>query len=143
MSTRSPEREQFLADIIIGAVEGGTGYWACVSEYKHPDDNPAATYAVLHEALDDDDESVDSIEGGFGHYPAHMLAILGPPRYEAAGKRIDVDVAARGLSVLCAEHTGIGNALREANRENDAGQLDANDCDCIIQAGLFGQIVYG
>ena len=32
--TRSKERAEFLADIITCAVEGGTGYWAQVSQYQ-------------------------------------------------------------------------------------------------------------
>ena len=48
---RSPEREQFLADIITGAVEGGTGYWAQVSGYVW-DCPPAECRATLHDMED-------------------------------------------------------------------------------------------
>lgn len=116
MSTRSTEREQFLADIIISAVEGGTGYWAAVSRYRH--DCPAAdTTATLH---DEDDGKVyvltiDTIATGIGR-------VLGDG-FKVRGDILD--------QVKC------------GSRENDAGEIDADGADVIVQAALFGEVVYG
>jgi hypothetical protein len=42
---RVEARQQFLADIIITAVEGGTGYWATAFGYRH--ETPTLTRVVL------------------------------------------------------------------------------------------------
>ena len=43
------DHQQMLSDLIIGAVEGGTGYWAEVSAYKWSDNDLWPASAVLHE----------------------------------------------------------------------------------------------
>jgi hypothetical protein len=40
MTTKSPERTEFLSDVLITAVEGGINYWAQVTAYD-PDDGRA------------------------------------------------------------------------------------------------------
>lgn len=37
----------------------------------------------------------------------------------------------------------IVETLREANRENDAGDIDAEIADIILQAGIFESYIYG
>lgn len=112
---RNARREEFLSDVVIGAVEGGTGYWAQVVEYRHSDGPARATLVDL----DDDTESY----------------------------HVTTDVVAHGIYVILSPVFQIGDTLRamirQASLEDDAGQLDAEACDVIVQAGLFGRIVYG
>lgn len=121
MPTRTRERETLLADIIIGAVEGGTGYWASVSGYKWSDEEPATTRATLHVLDPDDDDD-------------------GP-------HAVTIETVATGLARILAPGFGINARLREtiaqADRENDAGYIDADGADAIVQAGIFGEVVYG
>jgi hypothetical protein len=135
---RTEERKQFLADIITTAVEGGTGYWAQVSQYQYGDysgifDGKLSVYtgkrqgddtrATLHEMNDD--------ETG----------------YKDEGLDLDFDAVARGLGKIKRGEIGINDRLRAmimvADAENDAGNIDADAADVIAQVALLGEIVYG
>ena len=130
---KSTERLEFLGDIITTAVEGGTGYWAQVSQYQYLYDGKLTVYtggqvgdgtrAVLHELNEDEDGYSDE-------------ALV-----------LDQAAVARGLGRITRGEVGINTRLREtiqvANAENDAGYLDADDADVIAQAALLGEIRYG
>jgi hypothetical protein len=47
MSTITTEREQFLADVICTAIEGGIGYWSVTYAYKWQDLPPAEVWAAI------------------------------------------------------------------------------------------------
>lgn len=134
MTTRTAEREEFLSDIITTAVEGGTGYWAQVSQYQYVMDGELHVYtgpkiegggtrATLHELNDDEtgykDEplvvTIDTIAAGIGKI-----------------ERRDVQV-----------HSWFHERILKASRANDAGQIDADDADIIVQVALLGEIRYG
>jgi hypothetical protein len=131
--TRSPERTEFLGDIITTAVEGGTNYWAQVSQYQYESHGEIRVYtgerqgdeprATLHELNDD--------ETGYNDEPLDLT----------------IDAVARGLGKITRGEVQINSELRkhiaEASRENDAGDIDAGDADVIAQVGLLGEIRYG
>lgn len=119
---RSPERTQFLADIIVGAVEGGTGYWAYASGYHWSDDKPDATRVTLI-PMDDEDEPRQ--------------------RYD-----VTLETVVTGLNnIINSDHFVVNprtkETIRQADAENDGGLIDAECADVIVQVGLWGQIVYG
>ncbi len=114
------QRQRFLADIIIGAVEGATGYWAQVSVYRH-DCPPAETIATLHE-IEPEDPGEPGKQLSTGTIASGIQTIARP------GFRVRADLLA---------------VIQEADLINDAGLLDAEAADVIVQAGLFGEIVYG
>jgi hypothetical protein len=121
VSARATERQRLLADILIGAVEGGTGYWATVSAYQHS--GPASdTSATLHEIEPGEDENPDGREVTTETIEAGIRAILDP------------------YFRVC---THLRAAITHAHKEGDASGLDAEAADVIVQAGLFGEIVYG
>lgn len=134
--TRSAERLEFLRDIITGAVEGGTGYWAQVSQYQWIDsmDNDAVRVTVGERVGDEaravlhrlNDEETD---------------------YVAEGAVVDIEVIAKGVNLIIDGkvnvHQSYVDRIKLASRENDAGEIDSGDCDNIVQAGLFGKIIYG
>jgi len=135
MSARSEEREAFLQDVITTAVEGGIGYWSQCSHYQwvHWDDGRVMVtvgqrgdrtdcYAVVHEVNDD--------ESG----------------YKEEALEINVEVIARGLRLLLDKqlvNSRMRNSIGQADRENDAGYIDSDDADAIVQAGLLGEVRYG
>lgn len=132
---RTPEREQFLADVLTTAVEGGINDWAYVSEYQH-EYTPvpvAETHAIVHEVDPSDVEEDD--EG-----------------YAVRGLRVDIDTIAKGIGVIKGfdnppNYFGDGGSYWKqfllADRTNgDDGDYDAIVADWIVQAGLFGTIVY-
>lgn len=138
MAARTKEREEFLAEVIITAIEGGTGYWATVFKYKHADLPPAEVHAIIAEN--------DAVEDAENDTPPGET-IEAAPFLAEHGKRIGIDTIARGLGQITRGEIELGAATRkaivEAARENDAGEIDADDADVIVQAGLFNKIIYG
>lgn len=132
---RTAERIEFLSDILTTAVEGGINDWAEVSEYKHEYCTPpvakADTFAIVHE-IEEDDE---------------------------VGTKVTIDTIARGIRVIKNMKRSDGTPFQPnyfgdggsywrqfllADRTNgDDGDYDAIVADWIVQAGLFGEIVYG
>lgn len=116
--TRSHERALFLQDVLITAVEGGTGYWASVSDYHWDDDAPDTARATLHDMEEDDREH-----------------------------RVTIDTIASGVRRIVHGEVQLNLTLRTAitygSLHNDAGDIDADCADAIVQAALFGEVVYG
>lgn len=114
---------QTLADIIIVAVEGGIGYWSQTVTYRWTE-GPIHTYADIIEVGDGDEDEEDR-----KHH------------------KIDLEVVKRGiercLSQHSAAHSDIIEAVHRAVVEDDAGHVDSDAADVIVQFGLFNEIVYG
>jgi hypothetical protein len=119
--TRSEERTQFLKDIIIVAVEGGTGYWAMCKDYQ-PD------YG-----------SVDLIEEDY--------YVVDAEAKDLPWQTINMDSIEEGLAKIRDPEFQINHELRsmilEASDENDPCDIDAEGADVIVQAAMLGDIVYG
>lgn len=121
---RTPEREEFLADILTTAVEGGINSWAEVTEYKWEGLAHRDYFAVIVDAEDDD-------------FPPTKITI------HTIAKGIDV---IKGLDYQ-PNYFGDGGSywrtFLEAYRTNgEDGDYDAIVADWIVQAGIFGEIVY-
>lgn len=113
-----------LADVLVTAVEDGVYYWAELAEYRHHvlnDTDPRDVRALLIER--------DPLHPAFGRHIVNLNTI------EAGIRRI-IDGQARVPG-------GLRDGLMRAVRENDAGDVDADLADVIVQAGLFGGVVYG
>lgn len=108
-------RENFLKDVLIGAVEGGTGYWAQVSKY-----NPDNGTVTLHEF--DDDGISESHDVTLGTIERGVQRIV--TDRELVNRAIREDVIVDSV-------------------ENYMERGDAETADCIVQVGLFGKLVYG
>lgn len=117
MATRSLARATFLSDVIIGAVEGGTGYWAQVSGYHWSDDDPSATEVIFHDMEDGTEYpmDIDKVASAIG-------------KLRAGGVQVNATTLA---------------SILEGDKENDGGMIDAGDADIIVQVACFGEIVYG
>lgn len=118
MITKS-SREQFLDDVVTTALEGGIGYWSVCSAYEW-DGVPAR--AQIQE-MDYDGEP--------------------------DGPLMEVDRALirKGIKEILAGESNVNATtvayVQEANKYNDAGDVDADVADAIVQVGLFGNLVYG
>ena len=121
------ERESMYRDILITAVEGGVNYWASVSEYKIKCDDETGEIVSVTATLADEDEDKEYA--------------------------VDVATIRKGMSLL---HKGGGHyrkpapewwvkKWRKAYRGCATGEwdYDACDADCVVQAGIFGEVVYG
>jgi hypothetical protein len=119
---------EFPHDVFTTALEGGIGYWSECHKYRWSKGGPDheadldGFYAIVEETESGDDT---------------------PPRH-----RVDREVILRGLSRLFAgEHKGLhpktAALIMEAAITGQSGRLDASDADCLVQIGLFGEVVYG
>jgi len=120
MLTAKTDRKQFLSDVFTIALEGGIDYWAVVVEYHHSED--LDFYAIISDCCEGDETFPDS--------------------------RIDKNIIIKGINeIINNKNLKISETIRvrikEANRSNNAGLIDAGDADCIVQVGLFGELVFG
>lgn len=114
--------DRLIRDIIITGCEGGIGYWSVLKEYDGPaidDGRPGALPLYVAEQYDDG-------TNGDWHRLGEAQIVLGI-RYILTD--YPNGVTARNLAIAFAD--------------GDASQLDATDCDNIIQCGVLGEIVYG
>lgn len=126
MTTRTVSREQLLHDIFVTALEGGIGYWSRAEKYrwstpetrrtKHPLPDLKNFEAVI---VDEDDKTYT----------------------------INAEVIELGLTRMMSQDFKVNKtilgAVALANITNEADQVDAEVADCIVQAGLFNEIVFG
>lgn len=117
------EQEKMLNDVIVTAVEGGTGYWAAALKYDPGYGESALSY--------DTPASVFLCEED-----GDVVALLNPQTVKLAmlaiRDRQEINVADRFRSE-CAV----------ALATNDAGECDSDTADVIAQVVAFGEVVYG
>lgn len=123
-------REEFLADIITTAIEGGIGYWSQCSQYQWVDDDGRIRVVVGERRPNEGARAtIEDIEDDQREYHVTPSVIQNGLRAIVDGK---VQVNDR-----------IRQSIAEGDAESDAGQMDADDADVIVQAGLFGEVRYG
>lgn len=124
MPARSPKRITFLSDLVTTVVESGSylSWWRFKRYQCQIEPSHAELWADDPHKGDDGDHSMGPIT-------------------------LDIDLIAKGLGVIEKGVKGLhpSGAARilGASAINDAGMLDVNDADVIVQAAVFGEIVYG
>lgn len=106
-----------LSNILTTAVEGGTTYWAYILKVERDADHNVQWADFI-------DAETDEFQG-----------------------RVTLSSVANGIERLLRPDFKVsGNIVKAVERavcEDDAGEIDAEAADCIIQAALFDEIVYG
>lgn len=126
---RTAIRTEFLSDVLITATEGGINYWA------HPrsrtwDGIPAEPGSTLMSAVLVDREELE------GDQPTNKRHV------------IDHDAVERGIALILSTtekfsvREDIYRMILLGHYKNDAGEIDAEAADVIVQAALFGEILY-
>tara|TARA_Y100000310_G_scaffold128314_1_gene127491 strand:+ start:657 stop:1040 length:384 start_codon:yes stop_codon:yes gene_type:complete len=127
MPKRSPEREAYLATILTVAVEGGIAYWAEGKNYNWGSENGPFELGMFHYA------SVQ-VRDHWGDMGRNW-------------RRVTVSTIARGIRLLKTGEVKVSSDITgyigSAEAEKDASYIDSDAADCIVQAALFGEIVYG
>jgi hypothetical protein len=138
LDTGDPVVSEFLSDVITTALAGGINYWATVISY-----DPATATAVL-----------DDVEDDMGGHVA---------RVAATHLALDADVVARGIKTVMEARAPFydpngtrsqcddvpfltahwASVVRSAVLALDAGEIDADAADVIVQAALFREVRYG
>lgn len=136
-------RNEFLSEVLEKAVEGGCSYWADVSaRYTGADAEPDGVRDFDASDYDADDVEEGDEAGGSFYTSASFLASNDP----AQGGTLDLEDIADAIERIAGDEVKIPPAIREviiaAVREDDASEIDAEAADCIVQIGLFDEIVY-
>lgn len=122
---RSRERKQFLFDIFVTALEGSIKYWAAAKTYKWKKEGS-------------DDEDLDNF---------HAVVVDAEDEDAFPESTINQDTIVKGVNRILKGGFQIRDDIRESvksgNEDNDACYIDADAADCIVQAGLFNDIVFG
>lgn len=117
--------DQFLADILITAIEGGIGYWSEAVTYTWTE-GPEHVRAEIIVTETDESETDDRLKG---HKTINTQTILnGISTLLNGGVKINKEIMGYILSGV---------------RESDAGYIDSDGADAIVQAGLFHEIIFG
>lgn len=139
MTKRSEERQQFLWDIMTTALEGGVGYWSVADEIDahRPEDVFDWHYNsyVLY-CTDGGKEPVDCGNGTDDPCKGHKVT----PETVAKGLGLGTLNEEKGKDI--GWHYSRRKHVITANRENEAGDIDADDADCIVQLGVFGRVIF-
>jgi hypothetical protein len=123
------ERDQFLHDLFVTAVEGGTNYWAQSSSYRWSKGDGRTADLRDYSVILNDTENGD----------AEYL--------------VNREVIARGLEALATGKATWGGERMTTKAQayystldltdGDEPSWDASTADNIVQAGLFGDVRYG
>jgi hypothetical protein len=132
---------EFLSEVLEKAAEGGCSYWADVSaQYTGDDAEPDG--ARDFDVSDYDGDDVEEGADGPFYTAASFLALNDPTQ----GGTLDLEGIADAIERIAGGEVEIPPAIREiiiaAVREDDASEIGAEGADCIVQVGLFDEIVY-
>lgn len=137
---RSRDRNRFLADVLIIAIECGrygTGAWAVAQEWGRAqwghDDHPEHTHVLLVEF---DGET----PGGELDAKLPMLVTVD---HIASGLNLLVNGDCDDDGRVAGVHVSNLGDLATADRLNDAGEIDAWAADVVMQAAVLGTVVFG
>ena len=136
------EDKELLKDLFVTAIEGGIDYWSRLTAYKHSIDDWFATIET-----DDISENANGLTDG------DELVLL----------RIDEDTIMKGIELFAKELER--DDVQDWNEESEHAQMarysaalissngavnlfdaygyDVIGADCIVQMGLFGEVIYG
>lgn len=127
----------FLGDILVTAFDGqygGCWYWAGSGEKPWPEiQKDSANWETVYIKFDVEDCPT---EAQIAQYVKDIAT---------GGVKVGVEEISVGIArILTSEDysDGLKARVREACVESDAGEIDANDADCIVQEALFGKQVY-
>jgi hypothetical protein len=140
MSTTT-RRQEFLTDILTGAVENGGHGWFVVHEYVWED--TTEPYAVIEEDGDTDNETF-RVDLGVIRKGLHVIG--------QAEMRELTEGHDAGTSVLHNAKTGQrlylaasrrAEILKASRTNGEDGDLDVLDYLAIVECALFGAVTYG
>lgn len=128
MIKRSPEREQFLADLFTTAIEHSGYGFPGVLEYRCDGLEPRDQFAVIFDRYDDEQAAMD--------VPTETF-------------RIDIDTMAKGLGIarkLSSRPEGVAQWVKDlllADRTNgDDGDYDVLGALLVLECAIFGEPTY-
>jgi hypothetical protein len=134
---RVAERQRFLADVLVTAVEGGINSWATVIEY-HPEPASEARAVVV-----DTETYAERMEETYkpdGTPPD--AAWFSEHGHEVGVEDLDIAIE-RVRSYEAQIGLGLKASIDYGSSRGDAGEIDADAADALFQIAAFGEITYG
>jgi hypothetical protein len=121
--------DQMIADVYTTALEGGINYWSCVHEYKWSDGNGNSDVSGFRAVIQEIDEETkyiinkNVIEKGYKLATEDFRDSISwstdyPPHKDEFFKSKIMDL-------------------------ENPWDFDAGDADCILQLGIFGEVIFG
>jgi hypothetical protein len=107
---------------LLSMVADGSQYWATTTVIERNDDNEPSKLRVVEDSAGREEAGPINIKIGYDELLAGFKKIQEPTF------KIDPDRRRR---------------LLEGASQNDAGIPDPSDVDCLLQAFVFGELVYG
>lgn len=117
--------EQDIQDIVIIALEGGIGYWACLDDTDASGDKTTSEWAA-DVLLTGGSLTFTDAEGD-------------PDDPDTESWTLTLDKLLNGIKLYFED----GCHVKVEDNSIDTSDIDANDADCIVQFALFGEVVYG
>lgn len=133
----------FLSQVLETAVEGACSYWADVLPADADDDegNGGDRELDMSDYVEEDDDEDDE------DTPRYTAASFLVSKDPTQGGTLDLEGIADAIERVVSGEVDISPAIREiitaAVRDDDAAEIDAEAADCIVQVGLFDEVVYG
>ena len=148
MAKRTYARKLFLSNVLTTAAEGGVNYWGHVNAYNWADESKGEDPAesefdiwVPAENVADTETQPREYRTGrdrerYGVYHVNIDTIAKGINFLGAGKSkyVDPDIALRYRKA---------NKLDEYDEYDEDGWIDGSAADNIVQAGLFGELIFG
>lgn len=140
--------DEFLSQILETAVEGGCSYWADINAENSGGDDTGLDgvrdYDVSDYREDEDgDEDSDERSGDAPFYTTATFLVSKDPNQ---GGTLDLEDIADAIERIANREVEVAPAIREiiiaAVDEEDASEIDAEAADCIVQVGLFDEVLF-
>jgi len=123
VTTQVEIKDEFLHSIFVTALEGGIGYWSECTKYRWSlDKGTTEDLKGFHARIVDVEENKK--------HTINRNTIIKGLRKLLTGGKIGI-------------HPVKVNRLVGIVMSQDAGEIDSGDADCIVQLGLFGEVIYG
>lgn len=136
----------FLSHVLQVAVEGGSSYWADASAEYAGDDagaDGALDFDVSDYTEDEDESNGDERDDGEPFYTSASFLVSKEP---SQGGTLDLEDVADAIERIANKEAEVAPAIREmiiaAVQEGDETDIDSEAADCIVQVGLFDEIIF-
>ena len=129
------------ADIVHGAIEGGTGYWAECRNYNWKDwyekDEKRSTETYTAEKIKDLPDDYVFVE------IREDAEQVEPERFSASWIPLTRENLEKGVIALFENMPHLIHGVSNRGEGDVECDFDATSCDVIVQYAIFGDVIYG
>jgi hypothetical protein len=139
--------DDFLSRILETAIEGACSYWADINAENADGEDEGPDGARDFDVSDYyEDEGDGERETESGDAPLYTAATFLVAKDPGQGGTLDLEDMADAIERIANREVDVAPAIREiivaAVEEEDASEIDAEAADCIVQIGLFDEILF-